>query len=142
MILNTLVLNTDEWEQISESAHLVVFNEKRPSTMNRIDLAILVEDENKKPLGYGTYRELDSESVYMQYGGCFPGTINTSFSWPVYSAAIDKLFSIGYLRANTLIENENIPMLKFAFKKGFRIIGIRTFKNKIYCELLLEPTSV
>ena len=135
MKLNSVVLSPEEFGQIAETAHLIVFDEKRPREMNRIDFAILVEDENHEPAGYGTYRELDNESVYMQYGGCFPNTINSYSAWEVYVAAIDKLQSMGYKRANTLVENQNIAMLKCAFKKGFRIIGIRVFESKIYCEL-------
>ena len=138
MKLNSVVLMKDEWLVLAESAHAIVFNEARPREMNRIDFALLIEDENKTPVGYGTYRELDSESIYMQYGGCFPNTINSYSAWEVYVAAIDKLQGLGYKRASTLVENENIAMLKCAFKKGFRIIGIRNFESKIYCELYKE----
>ena len=133
-----IVITPEEFYGIAEMTHLVVFNEKRPKEMNRIDFAILVEGVEHEPLGYGTYREVDSESVYMQYGGCFPNAQNTISAWEVYVAAIDTLEKKGYKRANTLIENENIRMLKFAFKKGFKIIGVRMFEGKIYCELLKE----
>lgn len=132
-------LSSKDWEVFAENAHRALFAEIRPASFNRIDFALLVEDADKKePVGYGTYRELDSESVYMQYGGCFPNTQNTANAYPIYCAAIDSLQNLGFKRANTLIENENIPMLKFAFKKGFRIIGVRVFDKKIYCELLKE----
>lgn len=136
MNMYPIVITPEEFYDIAEMTHLVVFNEQRPKDMNRIDFAILIEGENHEPLGYGTYREIDSESVYMQYGGCFPNTQNTVKAWDVYVAAIDTLESKGFKRATTLIENTNIPMLKFAFKKDFRIIGVRLFEGKIYCELL------
>lgn len=43
-----------------------------------------------------------------------------------------------YKRITTYIENKNTPMLKFAMKIGFRITGIRNYKNEILLEHLLE----
>jgi len=136
-LLITHKLSSKEWEIYAEAAHLAVFSENRPKEMNRIDFALVVHDGDL-PLGYGTFRELDDESVYMQYGGAFPSCAKTMNAWYVYEQVINTLKKSCYKRATTLIENKNIPMLKFAFKMGFKIMGIRFFNNEIYCELLKE----
>lgn len=128
-------MSSDEWAMHAELAHKVVFGENRPAEMNRIDFALMAHN-GPTPLTYGTYREVDSQTIYMQYGGAFPGTEKTALAWHAYSRTIDELQSMGYKYATTLIENDNIPMLKFAMKKGFRVIGVRTFEGKILCELL------
>lgn len=127
--------SSQEWKNYAEDAHKIVFGEIRPHEMNRIDFALAtIKDE--VPLTYGTYREVDSDTIYMQYGGAFPSSRGGVLAWEGYSRTIDELQSMGYKYATTLIENDNLPMLKFALKKGFRVIGVRNFEGKILCELL------
>lgn len=126
-----------EWAQISENCHAVVFKEKRPAEMDRIDYVLLVEEEDGVPSGYCTVRELDSESVYWQYGGAFPGTHGTIKSVGSYESLINWTKQ-HYKRISTLVENTNIRYLKLAMHYGFRVIGCRTFHGKIYLELLNE----
>lgn len=129
-------LDAVEWSKYAEDAHLSVFNEKRPSDMNRIDFAIL-SVENKVPQTFMTARELDSETIYMQYGGSFPSAKGTVNSFISYSMIVDYLLT-KYKRVTTLIENTNHAMMKFAMKKGLNIIGMRTFKGQIFLEHLIE----
>jgi hypothetical protein len=136
--MKSIVVNiykAEEWAEFAEAAHLAVFKENRPNEMNRIDFALLAVEDGV-PLGYGAFREADHQMVYMQYGGAFPSSYGTPKAWYSYSAIVDKLKEIGYKYATTLIENDNMRMMKMAFKKGFRIIGVRNFEGKILCELL------
>jgi hypothetical protein len=126
----------EEWQTFAENAHLICFNEHRPAEMNRIDFALLVVD-GKTPQAYGTFREIDSETVYMQYGGSFPETLNTVKSFQAYCLVLNYLKE-RYKRATTLIENTNLVMMKFAMKQGLRIIGVRNFKGSILLEHYIE----
>jgi RimJ/RimL family protein N-acetyltransferase len=129
-------LTPDEWAELSEAAHHVVFEEKRSWDMDRIDYALICE-EGGVPCGYLTARELDKESVYWQYGGAFPGTHSSSRAVAVYEALIDWTLE-RYQRITTLVENENVRYLKLALHAGFRIIGCRFFNGIILVELLRE----
>lgn len=130
------ILSSSEWLQISEAAHLVCFNEVRPSGMERIDYALVVEKDGI-PLGYATIRETDSESVYLQHGGALPSAIGTTTSFSCYLLVVNYLME-NYQRISTLIENTNTPMLKFAMKAGLRIVGIRNIRNSILLENFWE----
>jgi len=121
-----------EWRLVSEDAHLATFNELRPCDMNRIDFALVVWDKN--PLGYMTCREFDSETIYISYGGAFEKSFKVLEG---YKAMLNSLKET-YKRATTLVENNNIPMLKMAMSQGFLITGIKNFKNQIYLELSQE----
>jgi hypothetical protein len=134
--MDLLLLSPDEWTQYAENAHLICFDEKRPSEMNRIDFALLVVEGNV-PLGYMTCREVDNETVYMQYGGAFPSLKGTIKTWNAYCKMMDYLKS-RFVRATTLIENTNQVMMKFAMKMGLQIIGIRNFKTQIFLEHFIE----
>jgi len=130
------VYSPQEWSKHATLAHMLVFNEFRPSEMNRIDYALVIMDEDK-PLGYMTIREVDSETCYIQYGGAFHDTKNSTMSFKAYNMLIDWL-SNKYKMCTTLIENSNLVMLKFAMKVGFKIIGLRNFKNQILLENYIE----
>jgi RimJ/RimL family protein N-acetyltransferase len=130
-------ISKEDWAMMSENAHLICFDEKRPSFMDRIDFALL-NVRGDKPLSYCTVRELDAESCYWQYGGAFPNTKGSTTSYHSYRLFADWCFANGYDRITTYIENINTAMIKIALKVGFLIVGVRTFKNKIYAEFLLE----
>lgn len=128
------------WKDLySENAHLIAFDKHKPSHMERIDFALIAGTKDVA-LGYVTVREFDSETIYWQYGGAFPGTRGTHMSWKGYKALSEWCKAFGYKRITTLIENQNTVMLKMAMQVGFRIIGCRTFGDpaKIYLEHLLE----
>lgn len=125
-----------DWEKYSADAHMVCFGEVRPAGMNRIDFA-LTTLEDDVPLTYMTCREVDSESVYMQYGGAFPSAKGTVKSFIGYAMMIADL-GLRYKRATTLISNKNHTMLKFAMKVGMEIIGVRLFNGEIFVEHMIE----
>lgn len=123
----------DEWSSISEQAHSICFNEIRDPSLDRISFALLATDENQ-PTAYMTCKELDSETIYLQYGGSFPSVKGTCGSYRSYLAMLNHLMTMGYKRAGTYIENTNTPMLKFALKAGWIITGIRTFNGSVLLE--------
>lgn len=125
-----------DWHKYSEQMHAVCFNEHKPKAWDRIDF-VLVGRVGEKLGGYVTCREYDSETVYWQFGGAFPGTVGTSLSFKGYQAFVDYC-KPKYKRVTTLIENTNCVMLKMAMKVGFRIVGVRVFAGSILLEHLLE----
>ena len=134
----------EAWRVISQNAHALCFNERRDPEMDRIDFALLnvkIEKDEKTPLNYCTVKELDSESVYWQYGGAFPNTKGTPISLHSYKRNADWCFAQGYKRITTYIQNINTAMLKVAIHIGFIPIGVRYFKGEIFVELLLERNN-
>lgn len=127
------IIPAEGWANYSAQAHLVCFNEIRDPSMDRIDYALVVTDENDLPLVYATIRETDSESAYMQYGGAFPSSKGTPKSLAGYLLMIEHLKS-NYKRISTLIENRNTPMLKFAMKAELVIVGLRVIQKSILLE--------
>lgn len=134
------VLNPQEWANVSENAHLTCFYEIRFAHMDRIDFTLVTAKEDV-PQAYCTVRELDSETVYWQYGGAFPSSKNTVNSFASYKMFRDWCFNNGYERISTYVENTNIVMMKMAFKVGFRVIGTRAFKGAVLVELLNEKET-
>lgn len=135
-MIEVKVFTREEWAVFSEDAHKICFNELKPASFDRIDFALLCVDSGK-PCAYVTCRELDPDTVYFQFGGAFPETRGTLSSWKCYEKVTD-FARTKYRRITTLIENNNVVMLKFAMKMGYRIIGIRNFGGSILLEHVLE----
>lgn len=129
-------LTKEQWAPLSQKAHLICFGENKPAEMDRIDFALLVK-KGPQLIGYCTCRETDSDTLYWQFGGAFPGTKDSSMSLPAYLRLV-WWTKQHYKRVHTLIENNNIVMLKMAMKAGFRIIGIRNFNKHILLEHAME----
>lgn len=125
-----------EWSRVSEDAHMAVFSEKRPKEWDRIDYALLATEAGVL-YGYCTVRELDSSTVYLQYGGAFPSSAKSIKAYRSYEAFLNY-FKGRYERLSTLVENSNISYLKLAFAYGLRIIGVRYFEGEIFVELFLD----
>lgn len=124
-----------EWKEYAESAHKLVFKEKRTSDVDRIDFALLaVIDE--KTIGYVTCRETDCESLYWQYGGAMDEFRGLS----AYRGFQDFLgySQEHYKRVSTLVRNDNVGYLHMLMKMGFRAIGIRNFGGEIFLEMFVE----
>jgi hypothetical protein len=130
-------LSPSEWSDISENAHLVVFNEKISKLSNRIDFTLLAKKEDGVLAGYVTCREHDAETLYWQYGGAFPGTIKTIGSYH-FCMAMRDWAKDRYKRVTMLIENTNKAMLKMAVSMGFIITGVRTYNGFVLLEHVLE----
>lgn len=131
------VFTAEEWKQLSEVAHDVVFKKLFHKDNERIDFALMGVNEEGKPCGYVTCVERDADTLYWQFGGTFPGTKSTSVSYQVYRVFLDWCKQ-HYKRVTFLVENNNLPMLKMAMMGGFKIVGLRNFKGSILLEHLLE----
>lgn len=129
-------LSPEEWSELSEKAHLISFNTHKPKEFDRITFAMIVQNE-KGPMGYITARENDAETLYWQFGGSFPGTLESSLTFVGYKAFVEFCKS-KYQRITTLIENDNFVMLKMAMKVGFKIVGIRNYNGLILLDHVLE----
>lgn len=129
-------LTPGEWAVICSDAHLTVFNEIRDPLMDRIDYALVIEEEGT-PLGYLTAREFDSETVYWQFGGAFPTSVSSAKAVECYRHMVEWALH-RYKRIVTYVENENVKYLKLAMHFGFRIIGCRIFNKEILVELMNE----
>lgn len=134
--MNLIRYNPNEWSFISEDIHLNVFGEFRPKELNRIDFVLMVWD-GENPVGYVTCTEYDSKSIYMGYGGVLDHQKKSFKVFSAYKMILDHLKEL-YLRVNTLIENNNIPMLKLALAAGFLVTGIRYFKGSLMLEHSIE----
>lgn len=131
-------LSQEQWvEHLAESAHFLAFGTNRPGDIERIDFALLMVDENDSASAYITCKEMDSETLYWQYGGAMPKYKETIYAYQGYALFIGWAFD-HYKRVFTRIENTNLAMLKLALKLGFVVTGTNTFKGKIYLELLNE----
>ncbi len=139
--MRVVKIHKEDWKELAEKAHLVVFGEVKKPEMDRIDFALIVESEHGIALQYGTCRETDAYSLYYQYGGSFPGTKGTIKSHRCFEALLTWARENGYKRVSFLVENTNAPMLKLALACDFLITGIRHFKGLILLEHLKEfPT--
>lgn len=137
MKLALLEITNTQWLELAPSAHRSVFGEILPPEYDRIDFAVLVIDElQNRPVGYVTARELDQESVYLKHGGAFPPMKDTIYSWHAYKKTLEHLLT-RYTRITTLVENTNTVYLKMALTAGFKVIGVRYFKNTLLVELFI-----
>lgn len=136
--MRVVQINKEDWAKVSEDAHLVVFSEVKRSDTDRIDFALMVENREGFPMFYATCRELDSTSMYFQYGGSFPGTKDTVYSLRAFQAILRWVKEHGYERIGYFVQNDNLAMLKLAMKTGFKITGVRNFKGHILLEHILE----
>ena len=125
-----------KWDLLAEDIHALIFEEHREGSLNRIDFA-LVAWNDETPVGYITCRETDSESVYIGYGGVFPESRNSQDSKIAMDAIIDEL-SKSYKRANMLVENTNVFMLKKSLNTGFIPVGITNYCGSVYVDLRRE----
>ena len=140
--MRVVKIHKNDWAEVAENAHLIVFHEVKKPEMDRIDFTLVVESEHGIMLQYGACRELDAESLYYQYGGSFPGTKGTIKSHRAFEALLTWARENGYKRVSFLVENTNTPMLKLALATGFLITGIRHFHGLILLEHLKEFPSL
>lgn len=133
-------LSPEAWKPLSENAHLIAFKEIKKAETDRIDFALLAVRGVGELLAYVTCKEHDSETIYWQFGGAFPGTRETSVSFLAYTAFV-AYCKERYKSVVTVIDNDNFSMLKMAMKVGFKIVGLRYYegnKPTILLEHVLE----
>lgn len=134
--MKVVLISNQDWQQYSENANLICFNEIGYSKLEMCDYALVVEKDGV-PLTYSTIKIMDSQTAYMQRGGSFPSAKDTILSFRAYEMTINHLKNT-YKNLITRIENKNFAMLKFAMKVGFVISGLSVDKDKIYLEHHLE----
>jgi len=124
-----------DWKQLSEAAHIAVFERRKPKELERIDFALVADAEENDPIAYVTCKELDAKTVYWQYGGMFKDYRGKGEAILAIKALMewchDKYDYIG-----CRVENTNLPMLKTAMNAGFLIVGIRMFNQGVFLEHL------
>jgi len=135
MTVGLVRYSPEEWFEYAEASHKLVFKEIRDPAMDRISFALLAYD-SVGPIGYVTCRELDSESLYWQYGGAIEGRRGLP-AVRGFDAFLEETRK-QYKRITTLVENGNVSYLHLAMQKGFRIIGVRCFKGQVLVELFKE----
>lgn len=126
-------ITVEEWDEVSEFAHIAVFGEERPKDLNRHHFIVGLFVDNKLG-GYFTCMEMDSETAYIQHGGVFPNFARSIHVVPGYFKMLG-LLKEQYKRAWTRIESTNKAMLKMAIHAGFEIVGTYKFKDKLLIEL-------
>ena len=137
MFFKVVKIGPELWKQrFSDEAHRISFSEAR-NYDERIDYALLGINEKDEPCGYMTCRELDSRSVYWQFGGMFPPVLDTIYSFRLLQNFL-RWHRENYDRVSFLVENTNSVFLKMAMKLGFKITGVRNFKGSILLEHSME----
>lgn len=132
-------LSKEDWSKLASDAHRAIFGESKPASQERIDFALLcVEQTTDDVLSYVTCKELSPDTLYWSYGGAFPSSSKGVIAWACYEAMTAKSFELGFKTIFTLIENGNKPMLKFAAKMGYVIVGIRHVSGCTMLEHVLE----
>lgn len=121
----------------SENAHRAVFEETKPASKERIDFALLAVTQEDEPISYLTARELDSDTLYWQFGGAFVKFRGTPYSFKSYEAFVEWT-KARYKRVVTYIENSNVKMLRMAMAVGYRITGIRNYHGDVLLEHTME----
>ena len=130
-------ISSETWikKEIMQS-YLSVFGLLRPLKLERCDF-VLISEVDHKINGFVTCHEMDSESVYWQFGGIHKDIQKSVLVSNIYVEAIEWCKK-KYKRITTRIENTNLPMLRLAMKFGFIIQGVWNFKGKVYLELCNE----
>lgn len=133
MIYSVQRFTSAQWEPIAESAHKALFGVVREGALNRHHFVVAIYGDGVLG-GYFTCLEMDSETVYIQYGGVFPNFEKTVHVVPGYLKMLSFLRA-NYKRASTKIDSKNIPMLKMALQAGFEIVGTSLHDNKLFIDL-------
>jgi hypothetical protein len=123
----------EEWAPYAEDAHKALFGVTRPNTLNSHHFILAVYGDGVLG-GYITCLEIDSETAYIQYGGVFPNFERSIHVVPGYGKMIAWLRE-NYSRANTKVENVNLPMLKMAMQVGFLVTGTHFHEGRLFVDL-------
>lgn len=134
--MNIKIYPKNEWDEVSEDIHKAMFNETRPASLGRYDFVVSVWDE-ENPIGYVHCRETDAESIYIGHGAVFHEQRQNEKSKIGFDMILDHL-KVSYWRANILVENDNIFMLKKALNHGFKVVGVTNYCNTILIDMRLE----
>lgn len=131
-MISVRVISKEEWSSLSQDTHTIMFNENRPSSKDRIDFA-LISFNGLNPFGYISCKELDSESIYWQFGGVFKEMRGVHTLHAVLKCL--EIMKPLYKRVCVNVKNDNIPMLRILLKTGFLIDGVRNFGSNVLLHL-------
>jgi hypothetical protein len=127
------MVSAEQFKPLSRNLYRKTFGKEYPKQEDRIDFACIFYHKGN-PSGYATCYEHNSEVLYLQFGGSFPEYRNTRIVFVSYNMLIKRLLE-KYHFLTTKVESENIPMLKMAFKCGWKINGTYLDSDK---KLLVE----
>lgn len=131
------VVYPEQFKLISEQLYHQIFNQQRNSEIDRIDFAC-VFFYGDKPSGYVSCYEHSSKVLYMQFGGAFPEYRNSSLVYKSYRQLVEQMLT-KYDCLRMRVDRDNIPMLKLAFKCGWKIVGTIFDES---CQRLLVELSI
>lgn len=137
--MNVSVITKEAWVGSSQMqfCYAQAFYDRRDPRLERPDFTLIVEDLNGI-CGFVTCIEIDSETLYWQFGGALHEIKKSLKVKAAYVALIKKSKDLGFKRIQTKIENTNVSMLKLALKFGFIVVGVFISRNKVYLELNKE----
>jgi RimJ/RimL family protein N-acetyltransferase len=135
MLFDFLTLTPKEWEEHKDSYYSKVFGKLRGG-QERIDYCLIVFCKGEIG-GFLTCKELDVQTVYIQYGGVVPELRGTVYSASGV-AAVTRHLSERYRFVRLRVDNSNASMLRVALKLGFLIEGLIHFNKNILLELNYE----
>lgn len=125
----------DSWQM--HRCYAQVFHGERSAKTERPDFAFLcTEDEKLK--AFVTCIEMDSETLYWQFGGAFDQIKASTKVKRALLACLVESSVLGFKRVRFMVENKNFAMLKIAMHCGFLIVGTYFAKDKIFVELSNE----
>lgn len=125
----------DSWQM--HRSYAKVFHEERSIKAERPDFALICSLD-EKPLAFVTCIEMDSETLYWQFGGAFDEAKRSLVPMRAVQACLNESKAMGFKRVRFMVENSNLRMLKLALGAGFVISGTYFAKEKLFVELLKE----
>lgn len=141
MKLSGDIYSKEYWEMYAATANKELFGDMYPDEVYKdYDFVVLVTNEDKDKVCYSTVKELDKETVYLNFGGTFSkfrgkGLTNECFN-KIVSCLKDK-----YKRLGLTCRTKNIPMIKVGLNEGFEIVGMRMVYGFVNLELLYEKEN-
>jgi hypothetical protein len=116
-------LNGEQWGEVSEAFHQLVFSHQREKTTERVTGAFVDMDSTGRPFGFATYIELDDATVYLQFGGVIGPRQKTPKSYKRFVAFVEEL-QTKYEFIKTKVSSKNSLYIMMCLKAGFRINGV------------------
>lgn len=125
----------DSWQM--HRCYAQVFHGERSSQIERPSFAFLcTEDERIK--AFITCVEMDSETLYWQFGGAFDQIKGTLKVKKALMSCLAESRVLGFKRVRFMVENGNVSMIKLALHCGFLICGTYFAKETIFVEFVTE----
>jgi len=126
-------LSFEEFSELAENAHKIVFHEERPAWFSRYDFVLIAEGPDGTPLGYVGCKEIDAGTVWLHHGGSFPSSqgISTAKGFHAFVNYLRERYSDAKLDTR----NDNLRMIKLAYSAGFVIKGVEDQYGDLYLNM-------